>query len=44
MKKKMMAAVLAAVMAVGMVSVVPVYADADSKTLVVGFDIRLLDT
>ena len=38
MKKKMMAAVLAAVMAVGMVSVVPVYADADSKTLVVGFD------
>ena len=38
MKKKMMAAVLAAVMAVGMVSVVPVYADADSKTRVVGFD------
>lgn len=38
MKKKMVAAVLTAVMALGMVSGVTVYADADSKTLVVGFD------
>lgn len=38
MKKKTLAVVLAAAMTVGMVSGVTVYADADSKTLVVGFD------
>ena len=38
MRKKMLAVVLAATMTVGMVSGVTVYADAESKTLVVGFD------
>lgn len=38
MKKKTVAVMLAAVMAMGMVSGVTVYADAEDKTLVVGFD------
>ncbi|MDO5135344.1 MAG: transporter substrate-binding domain-containing protein [Eubacteriales bacterium] len=38
MKKKVLAAVMAAAMAMGMVSGVTVWADADSKTLAVGFD------
>lgn len=38
MKKKTLAAAMAAVMAMGMISGVTVYADAESKTLVVGFD------
>ncbi len=38
MKKKVLAAVLAGVMAAGMMSAVNVYAGIDDKTLVVGFD------
>lgn len=38
MKKKTLAAMMAAVMAMGMMAGVTVHADAEDKTLVVGFD------
>ena len=38
MKKRMLAIMMSALMAAGICSGVTVYADADSKTLTVGFD------
>ena len=38
MKKKLVAVLMSALMAAGICSGVTVYADADSKTLTVGFD------
>ena len=38
MKKRMLAIMMSALMAAGICSSVTVYADADSKTLTVGFD------
>ena len=38
MKKRMLAIMMSALMAAGVCSGVTVYADADSKTLTVGFD------